>query len=140
MTPKLGPSKACPCGSQKPYGDCCRPAHRGEREPASAEALMRSRYSAFALGEVEWLVTSLSSDHEDRAAPLAALVQALREACRANRYLGLEIRHVEEDAARGQATVRFFARVFTRGKDVSFEETSTFVREGGAWRYSGRVD
>ena len=42
----------CPCGGDR-YGSCCAPLHRGERQAATAEQLMRSRYSAYALGEVE---------------------------------------------------------------------------------------
>jgi SEC-C motif domain protein len=48
---------ACPCGSGVSYDACCGPLHRGA--PAStAEALMRSRFSAFALGLPDYLVAS----------------------------------------------------------------------------------
>lgn len=42
----------CPCGSGLPYAGCCEPLHLGA-PAATAEALMRSRYSAFALGAGE---------------------------------------------------------------------------------------
>src|SRR6187402_648908 len=47
----------CPCGSGRPYADCCEPLHEGADAP-TAEALMRSRYSAFALGRAEYLLRS----------------------------------------------------------------------------------
>ena len=45
----------CPCHSKKRYADCCGPLHKGTRPAATPEELMRSRYSAFALGEVDYL-------------------------------------------------------------------------------------
>jgi SEC-C motif-containing protein len=43
-------SRPCPCGSPS-YDECCGPLHRGEREAATPEELMRSRYSAYAVGD-----------------------------------------------------------------------------------------
>jgi len=50
----------CPCCSGKPYEDCCQPYHKKEKFPPTAEALMRSRFSAFAIpnGEYLWETTS----------------------------------------------------------------------------------
>ena len=50
----------CPCCSGKPYDNCCQPYHKKEKFPPSAEALMRSRFSAFAIpnGEYLWETTS----------------------------------------------------------------------------------
>src|ERR1044072_5151614 len=47
----------CPCGTGVPYAACCGPAHAGTPAP-TAEKLMRSRYSAFALGDAEYLLRS----------------------------------------------------------------------------------
>lgn len=49
------PQQACPCGSGLEYGECCAPLHRGEHNAATAEALMRSRYSAFVLKLPDYL-------------------------------------------------------------------------------------
>jgi SEC-C motif-containing protein len=48
-------SDPCPCGSAEPFGGCCRPLHLGERQAHTAEELMRSRYSAFAVGDADYL-------------------------------------------------------------------------------------
>src|SRR4029079_10058454 len=77
MTTKLGPSKPCPCTSGKSYGDCCRPLHRNEREAKTAEALMRCRYVAFALGEVAYFSKTHVPDDGRRLTEIE-----LREACR----------------------------------------------------------
>ena len=47
---------ACPCGSGAPYAACCGPLHRGDRAAVTAEELMRSRYAAYAVGDLGYLV------------------------------------------------------------------------------------
>ena len=132
MAPK---PRDCPCHSKRRYAACCEPFHRGEREPESPEALMRSRYSAFALGLGGYLARTLSADHPDRAIGEDALARELSHVKDRQRFLGLEI--LESSAAGDTGQVRFFARVFERGVNRSFEELSTFHRENGAWRYAG---
>ena len=46
---------ACPCGGGISYTHCCEPFHTGQALPPTAEALMRSRYSAFVLGLADYL-------------------------------------------------------------------------------------
>src|SRR5678816_980837 len=62
----IGPTVKCPCHSKKRYADCCGPLHKGTRPAATPEELMRSRYSAFALGEVDYLAKTLCKDHPDK--------------------------------------------------------------------------
>ena len=52
----------CHCGSGKPYVKCCEPYINGEPAP-TAEALMRSRYSAYVVGAVDYLGETLHPDH-----------------------------------------------------------------------------
>lgn len=42
------PEARCACGTDKPYGKCCRPYHTAQFIPSDAEELLRSRYSAYA--------------------------------------------------------------------------------------------
>ncbi|MEE9242980.1 MAG: YchJ family metal-binding protein [Mycobacterium sp.] len=51
----MRPDNPCPCGTGNPYGRCCLPSHHGEREARSAEQLMRARYSAYAVGDCDYL-------------------------------------------------------------------------------------
>jgi SEC-C motif-containing protein len=46
----------CPCCSGKSYEDCCKPFHKKEKFPQTAEELMRSRFSAFAVPNGEYLM------------------------------------------------------------------------------------
>jgi SEC-C motif domain protein len=130
-------SASCPCHSKRPYGDCCRPYHRGELEAPSAEALMRSRFSAFALGLGAYLVRTLSAPHPDRADP--NLERSLSQAKTTHRYMGLSIVHTSQEQ------VLFLARIFVKGRDQSFAELSTFADERdhnagpSVWRYASGI-
>ncbi len=122
------PVRDCPCHSGLRYRDCCRPYHEGERPAPTPEALMRSRYAAFALGLDAYLDRTLVRDHPHRnTAPPPARF----------RYMGLRILHAEGNE------VLFLARIFDKGSDRSFAELSQFVREpsdvpgeGLVWRYA----
>lgn len=125
----------CPCDSGARYAACCGPAHRGAREPADAVALMRSRYSAFAVGDADYLWRTLHEDHVDRSVPRVELLRAPRDVCRRRRFLGLTILDHAEPDADGVARVLFAARVFEAGRDVSIVEASMFRHDGTGWRY-----
>ncbi|MBX7430911.1 YchJ family protein [Mycobacterium sp. Y57] len=51
----MRPDEPCPCGAATPYGSCCLPLHLGERQAQTAEQLMRSRYSAYVVGDGDYL-------------------------------------------------------------------------------------
>ena len=122
---------SCPCGGRS-YGLCCRPLHRGERRASSAEQLMRSRYSAFARGEIDYLLAT----HPEPDVPAQQRRRALERSCRQTRWLGLTIISVSGGGPGDlEGTVRFEARY--RGGVL--KETSLFARKGdclaGAWLY-----
>lgn len=130
------PSKDdCPCRSGRPYKGCCRPYHRGEREAPDAESLMRSRFSAFAKKEAEYLWRTLHADHEDRRRDKAEVMRSIRATASELRYAGLAIldrRGPDED---GIAQVLFLARLFQGSNERSFVELSDFAHDGEGWRY-----
>ena len=126
----MKPVRDCPCTSGLRYAVCCGPRHSGEIPAETPVALMRSRYAAFVTGLGAYLVDTLSSDHEDRAIPREALCRELSNSRHAQRFMGLEIVAAQDD------WVMFVARVFTKGRDDSFGELSTFRREEGLWRYA----
>ncbi len=120
----------CPCGSSRPYADCCGALHQsfaadGRLGAASAEALMRSRYSAFVRGDLAYLQASWHAS--TRPAELAPDQAGLK-------WLGLEVRqHLSQDAE--HATVEFVARSKLGGRAHRLHEISRFVREDGVWYY-----
>jgi SEC-C motif domain protein len=130
---KRASSRRCPCCSGLGVEACCGPYHRGDREAPDPVALMRSRYSAFALGEAEYLVRTLHADHPDRALPRADLLRSLRGAKDRLRYPGLAI--LDHRIGQGTGEVLFAAGILEHGRDCSFVELSDFVHDGAGWRY-----
>ena len=121
----------CPCGGGA-YGSCCGPLHRGDQQAETAEQLMRSRYSAFARGEIDYLLAT----HPEPDVPLQQRRRSLKQSCRQTRWLGLTVLSVSEGGPRDlEGTVKFEARY--RGGVL--KETSLFQRRGGAedgpWLY-----
>ena len=126
----IAPSAACPCGRGRPYGECCGPLHAGAAAP-DAEALMRSRYSAYVLGDVAYLLASWHADTRPDALDLGDVA--------GTRWLGLDVkRHTPVDA--DHAIVEFVARYRVGGGSAfRLHEISRFVREDGRWFYVGGV-
>lgn len=126
-----GRASLCPCTSGRAYAECCAPLHRGQREAETPEALMRSRFAAFALGDAEYLWRTLHPDHEDRARDRALVLAALKDVARTLRFMRLTILDASD------RRVLFHAAVFDKGKDRSFVELSSFARDDAGWRYVG---
>ncbi|EYF03468.1 YchJ family protein [Chondromyces apiculatus] len=126
--------KLCPCTSGRAYRDCCASYHAGA-EPPDPSTLVRTRYAAFALKDAAYLLRTLDAQHEDRAEGPAAYARALQG--NQLRYMGLTLldASVPDDAA-GTAQVLFLAKLFERGRDVSFVELSDFRHDGTGWRYA----
>lgn len=122
----------CPCGSGRKYKRCCGPLHAGA--PAgSPEALMRSRYCAYAIGAVDYILATTHPEGPHFEADARAWASEVAEFCEHTRFEGLEVRSSDEQGDRGEVT--FLARLRQGGRDVSFVERSTFVREQGRWLY-----
>lgn len=116
----------CPCLSGLPYAECCEPLHRGESIAPTAEQLMRSRFSAFAVGDVDYL---LSSWHSSTRPPRLELDPELR-------WYRLDILDRAAGGpldARGE--VEFEAHWRSPEGSGSQRERSAFVRENGRWFY-----
>ena len=126
MKKNLLPARAaCPCDSGQPYADCCQPWHVGMRQGVHAptpEALMRSRYSAYVLGLIDYLLATWHPSTSPGELELPPV-----------KWLGLEVRNA---AAAGDAgVVEFVARCRDGGRAQRMHETSRFIREQGRWYY-----
>ncbi len=135
MPRHLDPGRPCACTSQKTFSECCRPYLRGEREAPDAAALMRSRFSAFALENAAYLRKTLHESHPDRLRPEAEVLRDLKRACRAFDYRSLDILAASGPDEAGRAHVEFRAGLVDRGRDRSFIERSSFLHDGAGWRY-----
>ena len=133
MLPSMLDSDPCPCGGAT-YGECCAPFHRGE-EPPDAERLVRSRYTAFVLGDLAYLWRTLHPDHDDRTRDRRAWERELRSNRPKLRYRRLRILDTAPPDRDGAALVLFHVTLSARRRDASFAELSTFVHDGEGWRY-----
>lgn len=118
----------CPCGSQKRLSACCGPFHTGKAIPRTAKQLMRSRYSAFALGGLGQYL--LDTWHPGKRPQVSAADMGAAD----TDWVKLEI--VDSDQQGDNATVEF--KAFWRDADGQIKlhhETSNFVREEGRWFY-----
>lgn len=123
-------SDLCPCGSQRPYTDCCAPLHRGQAA-GNAEALMRSRYCAYVRGEIDYLVaTTLPVQQAGLERDAIAAWSA------GSQWLGLVVaEHRELPGAPRHAQVRFTARWRDAEGEKAHEELSAFVEREGRWYF-----
>jgi len=129
--PVINPTDPCPCGERahvgvgEQYALCCGRYLAGEQAP-TAELLMRSRYTAYAVGDAPYL---LRTWHESTRPPKLELDPA-------QQWVRLEVL----DSTGGSlfdsdATVRFRAHYAEGGGQGVMEENSTFVRVDGQWLY-----
>ena len=117
---------ACPCGSGKKYAQCCEPLHLGAVAP-TAEALMRSRYSAYVAQLEPYLLATWHASTRP-----AALDPDEGEKLS---WLGLTVKR-QALTSEDSATVEFVARYrIGGGSAVRLHEISRFVREDGRWFY-----
>jgi SEC-C motif domain protein len=126
----------CTCGSGKSDDACCGPILAGAPAP-TAEALMRSRYSAYVRGEIDYLEHSLAPEARgdfDRA--------VATQASASTQWLGLTIRSTHDGGPADETgTVEFVVRFSDGGKKGAHHELSRFRREAGRWVYiDGTID
>ena len=115
-------SNMCPCESGLPFEACCQPILTGV--PAqSAEALMRSRFTAYTLGDVHYLLKSWHSTTRPKTLELNA----------GQKWLGLKIK----DTVNGETEsyVEFVARFKIDGRGHRLHERSRFIKEDDHWYY-----
>ncbi|GAB4120090.1 MAG: YchJ family metal-binding protein [Sideroxydans sp.] len=116
----------CPCGSNKKFAACCGACLAGSEAAPTAEALMRSRYTAYTLLKEDYL---LATWHPSTRPHLLGLKEEAP-----SKWLGLEVkRHEQQDET--HAIVEFVARYKVNGRAQRLHEVSRFVREGGSWFY-----
>ena len=115
--------KLCPCGSERNYRDCCELFHSGEQLPDTVEALMRSRYSAFVVGDDDYL---LESWH-----PLTSPDQL--DLSDNPDWVQLQIISNEQDGDQGRVHFRAFYR---EGRQLEcLVEHAEFRKVNGRWLY-----
>lgn len=116
----------CPCRLGEPYDLCCGRFHSGEATPPTAERLMRSRFTAFAVGDADYLVRTWHPRTRPKSVDLDPGQQWVRLDILATDRGGLM-----DDAG----TVEFRAHFRHNGTRGSLHENSRFLKENGEWLY-----
>lgn len=118
----------CPCGTGRAYASCCGRFHRGEAEASTAELLMRSRFSAFAVGDVAYLARSWAAATRPDSIELVP----------GRRWTRLEVLATDAGGMlAADGIVEFRAHHATGERTGTHHEVSRFVREDGRWVYLG---
>lgn len=119
----------CPCQSGLLFQQCCKPFldTSSSRLPATAEQLMRSRYCAYVLADVDYLLKTWHPDHRPDRHHLNISD---------NHWIGLKIKSSQSGQANDSSgTVHFIARFKVNGKAQKLEENSLFKKMNGRWLY-----
>ncbi|BDB55466.1 preprotein translocase SecA [Flavobacterium ammoniigenes] len=118
-------TQSCFCGSAFPFTQCCEPILVGNQKAVTAEVLMRSRYSAYATHNADYLIATTHSSTRTTHSKNEILYWAT-----SNQWQRLEIIRVTSN------TVEFKAFYFNPNKELQVHhEHSRFVEENGEWMY-----
>lgn len=129
MTENFTALSTCPCQSEKAYTDCCAPFHRHQTRPQTAEQLMRSRYCAYVLKNIPYIVETTVPSQQ--ALLNAAELQAWADG---THWLGLQIVK-NEILDKTHSAVEFKAIFQGEAGEQTHEERSIFVNIDGRWYF-----
>jgi len=129
----MGSFCICRCGSGLDYQNCCAPFHDGLALPVTAEALMRSRFSAYCLRNASYLLATW----DDGSRPAQLDFAGDRQ-----HWLKLEVLACQQgEIADAQGVVEFNAYFIEAGRQWLLHECSRFLKKQGCWFYlDGVVD
>ncbi|MDD5707650.1 MAG: YchJ family protein [Kiritimatiellae bacterium] len=126
----------CPCASGRSFETCCEPYLLGHLSPPTAEALMRARYSAYALCSIDYLYkTSGPRVKKEFDA------EGSRKWAQSAEWLGLEVLTTDGGGAEdASGTVEFIAHYKIKDNTFDHHEFAKFARHDGEWRFmDGKV-
>jgi SEC-C motif domain protein len=124
------PQELCPCGSKKAAQYCCQMYLLGKKQPETAEKLMRSRYTAFCQGNVDYLIATL---HPDKRKPddRAELINSIKN----TQWLGLTIINTDKGKKHEKIGYVEFEAIYQVTEPKQLHERSQFLKIDGQWFY-----
>lgn len=127
----MSDSKPCPCQSGLNYAACCEPLIKGTSPAANPEALMRARYSAFAMVEMPYLHDTLHPGQRNDYDEAGATTWA-----RESDWAGLEILNVTGNPETDKSgTVEFRAHYRRNNERLEHHELAEFRKTNGIWYF-----
>lgn len=127
----------CPCGSGEKFNTCCEPIISGKSAAPTAERLMRARYSAYAVHNIDFIISSCVREKDENSID----AEETRRWSEESEWLGLTILRTEKGGENDTSGIVEFTAAYKRKglKDVH-KERAEFVKEKGRWLYkSGNV-
>jgi SEC-C motif-containing protein len=124
--------KDCPCGTGFPYTDCCGPLIRGAVFADTAEDLMRSRFTAFAKGQWDYIEQTRYPDGQELSAWYKS--KFLHDGIFWTKLEIFDVKNGEVSDEEGE--VGFVAHYTENGEDKTLQEVSRFIKEDGKWYYN----
>jgi SEC-C motif domain protein len=122
----------CPCGTGLAYSECCEPIIKGQRPAGTAEALMRSRYSAYVKVETDYIFESTHPKHREGYDHIGT-----KEWAEKAEWHGLEIVSTNGGgSADTTGEVEFIARYVEKGKLKVHHELGEFKKENDTWFFT----
>ena len=122
---------SCPCGSGRAFDACCGPFLAGDASAPTAEALMRSRYTAYTVGDIDYIRRTMH-----KSAIHTFDEEASRRWSREAEWHGLEIKAVRQGEPEDrEGEVEFVAAYVQDGEECFHHERATFKKEGQKWYY-----
>ncbi|MCF6205954.1 MAG: SEC-C domain-containing protein [Sulfurovum sp.] len=125
---KPSPNLPCPCGSGLKYKKCCQKYHKGAL-PSTALLLMKSRYSAYALGLADYIMQTTHPDNSDFTEDTTDWRESILAFSHTTAFNGLKI--IEYIEGNGESFVTFEA-ILSSG---ILKEKSRFLKTAGKWLY-----
>lgn len=121
----------CPCGSKKNFNECCEPYLKGTKNPPTAESLMRSRYTAFHNGDLDYIA---KTHHESTRSELD--MDGIKTWALESKWNGLEIVETQKGSEKdSEGKVEFRCMFNYNGQDQVHHELSTFEKTEGKWYF-----
>jgi SEC-C motif-containing protein len=122
----------CKCGSEKEFDLCCGKFISGNANPSTAEELMRSRYTAYVINDLDYIVETTLPKYKD-----SVDMQATKDWAENSKWLGLDVHNVKKgDVNDSEGFIDFTAIYEYDGKVLEHREISYFKKENNKWYFS----
>ena len=130
----------CPCKSNISYDQCCKPFHEFSAYPEIPEQLMRSRYAAYALKIIDYIIETTDSNGPLFQKDKQQWKVSIEQFCQSTSFQDLTILDTSRIDDK-QATVTFQASLKSiLGVDTSFTEKSLFTKKNNRWFYHSSLE
>ena len=127
---------ACPCGKGESLEVCCGPVLSGKRQAETAEELMRARYTAYATGDVDFIVESHDADRKGEVDRKNTEIWS-----KGSEWLGLEITSTEKGTPEDDTgIVEFIARYKVKGTKIEHRERALFRKQNERWVFVDGIE